>query len=64
MKTYLLHSLNMDQAQQKQFRSVICRYFGADLVTMGDLGLVQGLNQLQITQCVQCVKAKNIWDRP
>uniref|UniRef100_UPI0036D8AB0D aminotransferase class V-fold PLP-dependent enzyme n=1 Tax=Photorhabdus sp. RM322S TaxID=3342825 RepID=UPI0036D8AB0D len=60
MNTYPLHSLNMEQAQQKQFRlvDIICRHFpGADFLTTGDLGLVPGLNQPQMTQRVERIIA-------
>ncbi|WP_214053235.1 hypothetical protein [Photorhabdus caribbeanensis] len=64
LNIYPLRSLNIDQVQKQRFHTVICRHSGAGLFIMGDLGLVLGLNQLQITQCVTCVKIKNIWDRP
>ncbi|RAX00730.1 MULTISPECIES: hypothetical protein [unclassified Photorhabdus] len=64
MNIYPLRSLSIDQVQEQGFHTVICRHFGAGLITMGDLGLVPGLNQLQITQHVKCVETKNIWDRP
>ncbi|PQQ36704.1 hypothetical protein C6H68_17685 [Photorhabdus luminescens] len=64
MNIYPLRSLSIDQVQKQRFHTVICRYSGAGLITMGDLGLVPGLNQLQITQRVKCVATKNIWDRP
>ncbi|KOY60404.1 aminotransferase class V-fold PLP-dependent enzyme [Photorhabdus heterorhabditis] len=60
MNTYPLRSLNMEQAQQKQFHlvDIICRHFpGADFLTTGDLGLVPGLNQPQMTQRVEGVIA-------
>ena len=60
MKTYPLQSMTMDQAQQKQFRlvDIICQHFpGSDFLTQGDLGLVPGLNQPQITQRVEQVLA-------
>lgn len=55
-----LHSLNMAQAQQKQFRlvDVICRHFqNAEFLSIGDLGLVPGLNQPSTTQKVERVIA-------
>lgn len=60
MKTYPLQSMTMEQAQQKQFRlvDIICQHFpGSDFLTQGDLGLVPGLNQPQITQRVEHVLA-------
>ncbi len=60
MKTMPLQSLTMAQAQDKQFQLVdaICRHFpGADFLNGGDLGLVPGLNQPQMTRQVEAVIA-------
>ncbi|TNV20361.1 aminotransferase class V-fold PLP-dependent enzyme [Buttiauxella sp. B2] len=60
MKTYPLQSLTMEQAQLKQFKLVdtICHHFpGSDFLNTGDLGLVPGLNQPQMTQRVEAVIA-------
>lgn len=60
MKTWPLQSLTMEQAQRKQFQLVdtICRHFpGSDFLSAGDLGLVPGLNQPQMTQRVESVLA-------
>lgn len=61
MKTWPLKSLTMEQAQRKQFHlvDVICRHFpGNDFLNAGDLGLVPGLNQPQMTQRVEEVIAE------
>lgn len=60
MNTWPLPSLTMEQAQQKQFQlvDIICRHFpGSDFLSGGDLGLVPGLNQPQMTQRVEAVIA-------
>lgn len=60
MKTWPLQSLTMEQAQHKQFQlvDIICRHFpGSDFLNAGDLGLVPGLNQPQMTQRVEAVLA-------
>ncbi|GDX07173.1 aminotransferase class V-fold PLP-dependent enzyme [Buttiauxella sp. A111] len=60
MKTWPLQSLTMEQAQCKQFQlvDVICRHFpGSDFLNGGDLGLVPGLNQPQMTRRVEAVLA-------
>ncbi|RJT20844.1 aminotransferase class V-fold PLP-dependent enzyme [Buttiauxella izardii] len=60
MKTWPLQSLTMEQAQRKQFQlvDIICRHFpGSDFLSAGDLGLVPGLNQPQMTQRVEAVLA-------
>ena len=60
MKTWPLQSLTMEQAQNKQFQlvDIICRHFpGSDFLNAGDLGLVPGLNQPQMTQRVEAVLA-------
>lgn len=60
MKTWPLQSLTMEQAQRKQFQlvDIICRHFpGSDFLNSGDLGLVPGLNQPQMTQRVEAVIA-------
>ncbi|MCT4705049.1 aminotransferase class V-fold PLP-dependent enzyme [Enterobacteriaceae bacterium H16N7] len=61
MKTWPLQSLTMEQAQRKQFRLVdtLCRHFpGSDFLNAGDLGLVPGLNQPQMTRRVEAVLAE------
>lgn len=60
MNSWPLQSLTMEQAQDKQFRlvDIICRHFpGSDFLSSGDLGLVPGLNQPQMTQRVEAVLA-------
>lgn len=60
VKTWPLQSLTMEQAQNKQFQlvDIICRHFpGSDFLNAGDLGLVPGLNQPQMTQRVEAVLA-------
>lgn len=60
MKTWPLPSLTMEQARQKQFQlvDIICRHFpGSDFLNTGDLGLVPGLNQPQLTRRVEAVFA-------
>ncbi|RPH28750.1 aminotransferase class V-fold PLP-dependent enzyme [Buttiauxella warmboldiae] len=60
MKTWPLQSLTMEQAQHKQFQlvDIICRHFpGSDFLNAGDLGLVPGLNQPQMTHRVESVLA-------
>jgi hypothetical protein len=61
INTFPLASMNMEQAQQTQFRLVdtICRHFpGAEFLTLGDLGLTPGLNQPRITRQVEAVIAQ------
>lgn len=60
MKTWPLQSLTMAQAQHKQFQlvDIICRHFpGSDFLNSGDVGLVPGLNQPQMTRRVEAVLA-------
>lgn len=61
IRTFPLTSMDMEQAQQAQFRLVdtICRHFpGAEFLTQGDLGLAPGLNQPRITRQVEAVIAE------
>jgi len=61
VKCWPLQSLTMAQAQSKQFRlvDIICRHFpGSDFLSAGDVGLVPGLNQPQMTRRVEAVLAE------
>lgn len=60
MKTYPLESINFEQAKEKQFRLVdyIAQEFnGAAFLSMGDLGVVPGLNQPKMTNKIEKVIA-------
>ena len=48
MKTYPLHSISLEQAKQLQFKVIdaVTRNFqGEEVLSLGDLGVVKGLNK-------------------
>lgn len=60
MKTYPLESITLDEAKKMQFKLIdaITRHFkGAEILSLGDLGVVQGLNKPTITLKVEKVLA-------
>lgn len=60
METYPLQSLSVDEAMQKQFKlvDIITREFrGYDILTRGDVGVVNGLNQPRTTHKAEKVLA-------
>ncbi|MEF9967948.1 MAG: aminotransferase class V-fold PLP-dependent enzyme [Longicatena sp.] len=61
MKTFPLNSITLEQAKEKQFRLVdeICREFdGTSFLSLGDLGVVKGLNKPRYAEKVEKVLAK------
>lgn len=61
METFPLSNLSLVAAQHKQFALVdaICRHFtGAEFLRGGDLGLMSGVNQPQVTRRVENVLAE------
>lgn len=60
MKTYPLESITLDEAKKMQFKLIdsITRYFrGAEILSLGDLGVVQGLNKPSTTLKIEKVLA-------
>ncbi|MFF2501072.1 aminotransferase class V-fold PLP-dependent enzyme [Peribacillus sp. NPDC058075] len=60
MQTFPLKSLSMEEAQQKQFQliDIITRYFrGDEILSLGDLGVVRGVNKPQYTKKVEEILA-------
>ena len=60
MKTYPLKSITIEQAKEKQFCLIdeICKEFtGTEFLSLGDLGVVAGLNKPRTTEKVQKVLA-------
>ena len=60
MKTYPLHSISIEQAEQKQFHLVDCimkNFEGSQSINLGDLGCVRGLNKPITTSKVEKVIA-------
>lgn len=60
MKTYPLHSISLEQAKQLQFKAIdaVTRHFhGDEVLSLGDLGVVKGLNKPRCTQKVEQVFA-------
>jgi len=58
MKTYPLMSLSVEEAKKKQFSLIdeITKVFrGSEILTRGDLGVIQGLNQPKTTNKVEKV---------
>lgn len=52
MKTYPLHSITIEQAEQKQFHLIDCimkHFAGAQSINLGDLGCVRELNKPKTT---------------
>lgn len=61
MQTYPLESLTIEQAKQLQFRlvDIITRHFdGQEILSLGDLGVVKGLNKPSYTGKVEEVLAE------
>ncbi|WED26280.1 cysteine desulfurase [Vibrio sp. DW001] len=64
MKTYPLESIALEQAKEKQFKLVDCiaqEFNGSDFLSMGDLGVVPGLNRPKMTSKIEKVIA-NFFD--
>lgn len=60
MKTYPLHSISLEEAMKLQFKVIdkITNHFdGKDVLSLGDLGVVKGLNKPTYTQKVEKVFA-------
>ncbi|MFL0268835.1 aminotransferase class V-fold PLP-dependent enzyme [Candidatus Clostridium radicumherbarum] len=60
MKTYPLESITLEEAKKLQFKVVdaVTRYFkGTEILSLGDLGVVQGLNKPRTTLKTECVLA-------
>ena len=52
MKTYPLHSISLEQAKKLQFKAIdaVTRNFsGEEVLSLGDLGVVKGLNKPRCT---------------
>lgn len=61
MKTYPLHSISLDEAKKLQFKIIdtITKYFdGREVLSLGDLGVVKGLNKPTYTKKVENVFAE------
>jgi selenocysteine lyase/cysteine desulfurase len=61
METYPLNSISLLEAQQRQFKlvDVITRHFrGDEILALGDLGVVKGLNKPGYTKKVELVLAE------
>ena len=66
MKTYPLHSISLEQAKQLQFKVIdaVTRNFqGEEVLSLGDLGVVKGLNKPRCTVKVEEVFA-DTFDAP
>ena len=66
MKTYPLHSISLEQAKQLQFKVIdaVTRNFqGEEVLSLGDLGVVKGLNKPRCTVRVEKVFA-DTFDAP
>ncbi len=66
MKTYPLHSISLEQAKQLQFKVIdaVTRNFqGEEVLSLGDLGVVKGLNKPRCTVKVEKVFA-DTFDAP
>lgn len=60
-ETYPLPSLNVEQATQLQFKvvdSITHHFDGYEILSRGDLGVLQGLNRPSFTQKAECVLAE------
>lgn len=58
MKTFPLHTISLEDAMKKQFQLVDCvtqNFRGSEILTRGDLGVIQGLNQPSTTHKVEKV---------
>lgn len=61
MKTYPLDSIKLEEATKNQFRlvDILTRHFtGSEMLTLGDLGLVKGINKPATTKKVEEVIAE------
>lgn len=61
MKTYPLHSISLDEAKKLQFKIIdtITKHFdGREVLSLGDLGVVKGLNKPTYTKKVEEVFAE------
>ncbi|MBQ6820264.1 MAG: aminotransferase class V-fold PLP-dependent enzyme [Clostridium sp.] len=61
MKTYPLYSINLDEAKNLQFKIIdtITKHFdGKEVLSLGDLGVVKGLNKPTYTKKVEQVFAE------
>jgi cystathionine beta-lyase family protein involved in aluminum resistance len=61
MKTYPLSSITIEEAMKNQFKlvDIITRHFsGSEILTLGDLGVVHGINKPVITKKVEEVIAE------
>lgn len=61
MKTYPLHSITLNEAKELQFKVIdkVTRHFdGTEVLSLGDLGVVMGLNKPTYTQKVEKVFAE------
>lgn len=61
MKTYPLESISLDEAKKLQFKiiDIITKYFnGTEILSLGDLGVVKGLNKPSYTKKVESIFAK------
>lgn len=60
MQTYSLKSISLEEAQKRQFRliDIITQNFrGSELLSLGDLGVVKGINKPQYTKKVEAALA-------
>lgn len=61
MKTYPLESISLNEAKAFQFRMVdiVTKYFrGSEILSLGDLGVVKGLNRPHFTAQAECAIAE------
>lgn len=61
MQTYPLNSISLEEAQQRQFKlvDIITKHFrGEELLSLGDLGVVKGLNKPSYTKKVEEILAE------
>lgn len=61
MKTYPLHSISLDEAKKLQFKIIdtVTKHFdGREVLSLGDLGVVKGLNKPTYTKKVENVFAE------
>ncbi len=61
MKTYPLHSISLEEAKKLQFKIIdtVTKHFdGREVLSLGDLGVVKGLNKPTYTKMVESVFAE------
>ncbi|MCF0149345.1 MAG: aminotransferase class V-fold PLP-dependent enzyme [Clostridium sp.] len=61
MKTYPLHSISLDEAKKLQFKIIdtVTKHFdGSEVLSLGDLGVVKGLNKPTYTKKVENIFAE------